>query len=118
MIFAWPFADGVMIKPSPVEGGLLVGGLAAVVAGLWAGKSTHVLIGAATVGAVGWRCYEKAVEVTEPELMNGYFLTGGKLSATSGEPAQSGALRRILGLGGRTRRRVRPVDDSYGDDSE
>ena len=39
----------------------------------------------------GWKAYENQRLMNRPDLMNGYFQTGGMLSATRGE-AQSAAL--------------------------
>lgn len=80
MIWAFQFGD-VVVKPSNTETALFLAGTGAAFYGGWEGKPAPGIAGALVAAAVGWRMYEKAKEVQRPELMNGYFITGGRASA-------------------------------------
>lgn len=83
----------LLLAPSENEQNFALMGAGALVLGLLTGSKTLAVAGAGFVAGVGLAVYEEARTFTAPELMNGYFHTGGALSATRGAD-DAAALRR------------------------
>lgn len=82
----------LMLSPSEAEQSWAAIGAGALLLGVLAGSKTVAAAGALAIAGVGLAVYEEAATFTDPDLMNGYFRTGGALSATRGS-ADAAALR-------------------------
>lgn len=74
----------LMLSPSENEQNFALMGAGVLLLGLCTGSKVMAVAGAGFVAGVGLAVYEEARTFTDPELMNGYFRTGGALSATRG----------------------------------
>lgn len=83
----------LLLTPSEREQNLALLGAGALLLGVFTGSKALAAGGAGLIAGVGVAVYEEAQTFAAPELMNGFFQTGGALSATRG-PADAAALRR------------------------
>lgn len=83
------------LAPTEGEKSFALLGAGACLLGLLAGSKAVVAAGALAIAGVGLAVYEEARTFSDPDLMNGYFRTGGAFSATRGG-GDAAALRRLL----------------------
>jgi len=74
----------LLLRPTEVEEKWAALGAGALALGLVFGSRKVATAGLLALAGVGFAMYEEAQTFTSPELMNGYFQTGGELSATRG----------------------------------
>lgn len=79
------------LRPTETEQAVAAVGAGVLVLGMLGGGRALAAIGALALAGVGWSVYSEAQTYQAPELMNGYFQTGGRLSATRG-PAEAAVL--------------------------
>jgi hypothetical protein len=72
------------LAPSETEQEWGAIGLGVAVLGFLSGSSSLKAIGILAIAGAALSVYEEAQTFTDPELMNGFFQTGGALSATRG----------------------------------
>lgn len=77
------FGD-LLLRPTPVETKWAGLGAGALALGLVLGSRKLATLGVLALAGVGVAMYEEAQTFVDPELMNGFFKTGGRLSATRG----------------------------------
>jgi hypothetical protein len=90
------------LRPTGTEQAIAAAGAGAALLGLLGGSRALATMGVLAIAGVGYRVYREGLTFTAPELMNGYFQTGGALSATRG-PANAAILAGVL-----DRRQERP----------
>ena len=74
----------VLIAPSESEQQWAAVGAGVAALGWLTGSTILKLAGVLTVAGAGLSVFEEAQTFSDPDLMNGYFQTGGQLSATRG----------------------------------
>jgi hypothetical protein len=83
----------LMLSPTESEQSFALLGVGAFLLGWLGGSKVVMAAGALAIAGVGVAVYEEAQTFTDPELMNGFFRTGGAFSATRG-PDEAAELRR------------------------
>jgi hypothetical protein len=86
----------VSIRPTETEQTWLAAGAGGLALGWLLRSRTIAAVGALAIAGVALAIYEEAETFVAPETMNGYFKTGGKLSAVRG-PADALILAGLAG---------------------
>lgn len=90
------------LRPTETEQTIAAVGAGAALLGLLVGSRRFAAAGVLAIAGVGYSVYREAKTFEAPELMNGFYQTGGALSATRG-PANAAILAGVL-----ERRPLRP----------
>jgi hypothetical protein len=96
------------LRPTGTEQAIAAAGAGAALLGLLGGGRALATLGVLALAGVGYRVYREGQTFVSPELMNGYFKTGGALSATRG-PANAAILAGVLERRPGPRRLRRPL---------
>lgn len=83
------------VRPTSTEQAIAAAGVGAALLGFLVGSRSLAAIGVLGLAGAGYSVYREAQTFTAPELMNGFFQTGGALSATRG-PANAAVLAGVL----------------------